>query len=102
MPSRPSPLVPRRAYERAGFFVAIGVIMAWAVMTFAGSAILAVVQHTGLVAADDCDLGVGRRCGMRPRHDALTGCEYLETAGGGITPRMAANGHQVCRSRSDG
>lgn len=34
------------------------------------------------------------RSGLSIRTDAATGCEYLETSGGAITPRMDASGHQ--------
>lgn len=46
---------------------------------------------------DDTDRVFGLSSGLRPRTDALTGCEYLEVRGGGITPRMGADGRQVCR-----
>lgn len=49
---------------------------------------------------DDSD-PAGGRSEMRPLRDALTGCEYLVIRGGqghsGITPRMRADGTQVCR-----
>jgi hypothetical protein len=50
---------------------------------------------------DDCDTAQGR-CGMKVRRDALTGCEYLETWLGGITPRMNGDGKQVCRNIGTG
>jgi hypothetical protein len=43
---------------------------------------------------DDTDTA-GHRSGLRPRTDARTGCQYLETSGGGITPRLDSSGHQV-------
>jgi hypothetical protein len=40
------------------------------------------------------------RSGVRPRTDALTGCQYLETSKGGITPRINASGrHLGCDSQ---
>lgn len=35
---------------------------------------------------------------IRARLDPLTGCEYITYKEGGITPRMDADGKQVCRS----
>lgn len=41
------------------------------------------------------------RSGIRPRTDALTGCQYLETGDGGITPRVDGSGHHLgCKNRS--
>jgi hypothetical protein len=39
---------------------------------------------------------LGGRSNMNVLTDALTGCQYLETRKGGITPRMDANNKQVC------
>ena len=50
-----------------------------------------------VVGRDDSDQPSGKRSGMRPRRDALTGCEYLESWTGALTPRMGSDGRQVCR-----
>jgi len=47
-------------------------------------------------AKDDSDPPDGIS-GMVVYHDHLTGCEYLASGHGGITPRLDANGKQVCR-----
>ena len=39
---------------------------------------------------------VGGRSNMSVLTDALTGCQYLATQRGGITPRMDADNKQVC------
>lgn len=44
---------------------------------------------------DSCD-GEGHRCGLRIRTDALTGCQYLESTGGSLTPRLARDGRPAC------
>lgn len=46
---------------------------------------------------DDSDMPDGRPSGMRVLSDNLTGCQYLAYSSGGITPRMGADGKQVCR-----
>lgn len=48
---------------------------------------------------DDSDPGRwGERSGMQPRTDHATGCQYLAVPGGGITPRLTADGqHMGCR-----
>ena len=38
----------------------------------------------------------GGRSNMSVLTDALTGCQYLATQRGGITPRMGADNKQVC------
>jgi hypothetical protein len=44
---------------------------------------------------DSCD-GDGHRCGLRVRTDALTGCQYLESPAGSLTPRLARDGRPAC------
>lgn len=39
----------------------------------------------------------GGRSGMKVKIDNLTGCEYLRTYEGGLTPRLDADGKQICR-----
>jgi hypothetical protein len=48
---------------------------------------------------DDTDPGAwGARSGLVPSTDAATGCQYLRTSGGGITPRLTQEGkHKGCR-----
>lgn len=47
---------------------------------------------------DDSDAPDGARSGVIVRTDYRTGCQYLETADGGITPRMDGSARQVgCR-----
>lgn len=47
---------------------------------------------------DDTDGEWPHRSGMSPMTDARTGCQYLRTADGGITPRLDGNGRQIgCR-----
>jgi hypothetical protein len=36
------------------------------------------------------------RSGLKLRTDARTGCQYLESAGGGLTPRLGKDGRHVC------
>lgn len=50
---------------------------------------------------DDTDAGRwgGGRSGVKPVTDALTGCQYLITRDGGITPRLDADGKHICEVR---
>jgi hypothetical protein len=59
-----------------------------------GLAILFVLSLIPL-GKDDTDPENGRS-GMRPRTDARTGCQYLETSQGGITPRLDSSGRHIC------
>lgn len=39
-----------------------------------------------------------KRSGLKLHTDAQTGCQYLSTAGGGVTPRISAGGqHYGCK-----
>lgn len=52
------------------------------------------------LSRDSTDGEWPNRSGMRPHTDAFTGCQYLETSKGGITPRINASGrHLGCRSQ---
>lgn len=46
------------------------------------------------VGRDDTD--GESRSGLTLRTDARTGCQYLESKGGGLTPRLDGNGEHVC------
>ena len=52
------------------------------------------------IGRDDTDQGEwGGRGGMALRTDSMTGCQYLEASGGGLTPRISASGkHFGCKS----
>ena len=45
---------------------------------------------------DDSD-PIDGRSNMSVLTDALTGCQYLTTSRGGITPRWTRDGEQVCK-----
>jgi nitric oxide reductase large subunit len=63
---------------------------------------VAVMLVVGLlpIGRDDTDPGAwGARSGLVPSTDALTGCQYLRTSGGGITPRMTSDGKHLGCSR---
>lgn len=70
----------------------------WAKIIFAivVCATLLSLAGCGLRHQDDSDPPDGSS-GIKPRTDALTGCQYLTYPAGGITPRMDRNGKQVCK-----
>ncbi len=73
----------------AGWQFGLGGAFAWAIAVSA----LSVVGHV-TKPYDDCD-GAQERCGLRVHTDAKTGLQYLSTPGGGIVPRMGADGQQI-------
>ncbi len=48
---------------------------------------------------DDTD-SYGNRSGLGLRRDHGTGCQYLESRFGGLTPRLGADGRQICEGRN--
>ena len=44
---------------------------------------------------DDTDPS-GGRSGLKIYTDSGTGCQYLSVSGGGVTPRMSADGKPIC------
>jgi len=70
----------------------------WAkiILAIAVCATLLALAGCGPRQQDDSDPVEGSS-GMKPRTDALTGCQYLTYPNGGITPRMDRDGKQVCK-----
>lgn len=81
------------AIER-GITKAVKKILLW--LTGAYFAVVVIGWTAGDYKRDDTD--GAERSGMKPHVDAATGCQYLSVAGGGITPRLNADGqHMGCR-----
>lgn len=65
-------------------------------------AFLFIVLSSWLLSAgkplDDTDNKLtGDRSNLRILIDHGTGCQYLTTSGGGVTPRLDANGVPICK-----
>lgn len=59
--------------------------------------VLGVVVIAGLLYSMGGDSTDGAtRSNMKLHTDAMTGCQYLSVAGGGITPRLSASGAHIC------
>jgi len=70
----------------------------WLVGWFAFALVFTQFLSLTPLKKDDSDPepeGWGRRSGIQVRTDSLTGCQYLETTSGGITPRVDGNGRHV-------
>ncbi|HEV7285227.1 MAG TPA: hypothetical protein VGN75_10245 [Kaistia sp.] len=72
--------------ERLADVVFWGLVVSFALTIFVGV----------FSARDDTD-GPGKRSGLRPYTDHATGCQYLATSNGALTPRLSADGQQICR-----
>ena len=83
--------------RRVGTHFAFGVIFAASLWLAFALIAQAGIDALGWRHLDDTDSASGDRSGVKPRIDYGTGCQYLETAGGGITPRLGRDGKQVCR-----
>lgn len=73
----------RRALRKIGFILSVGLIVV-AILSWASKRI----------ALDDTDGDAASGMGLHT--DARTGCQYLSTYNGGITPRLDENGHHIC------
>ena len=72
------------------------------VMLYVIGVVLAAAINATPIGRDDSDSqrwGSGRS-GLKIYHDALSGCEYVGTPGGGLTPRLNSAGQPVCRPRA--
>jgi hypothetical protein len=85
--------------RRAGFYLALGATYYLSLIGIAALALLWIADAVGIGHAyDDTDSkALNERSGVLLRTDYGTGCQYLEGGRGGLTPRLGADGKQVCR-----
>lgn len=81
---------------KAGVAQAIKLALIWIVAAGVFVAVLSRWQPT-----DSTDYSTSDRSGLKLHTDAMTGCQYLSTSGGGITPRLDRNGHQICNEPAE-
>ena len=73
--------------------LALGLFVALQALATVGDRALFDLLHTG---GDDTD-GAGVRSGLGLRLDHGTGCQYLESRYGGLTPRLDNTGRHICK-----
>lgn len=56
---------------------------------------------TWYFSTDDSDEGPLKRSNMNIRTDDRTGCQYLESYSGALTPRMDGNIQMGCKTKKD-
>lgn len=83
-------------WSRVGRRFTWGVITTLCIWALCTLVVLALSDELGVRSRDATDSPT-QRSGVRLRTDYGTGCQYLETAGGGIAPRMDRTGRQICR-----
>lgn len=76
-------LVFRRIAKTILFFIICTLIFSW----------LATIFQIGFDSTDGAS-----RSGMKIYTDAMTGCEYLSSQTGGLTPRLDKNSKHICKS----
>lgn len=88
-----------RPVQKAGFWFTVGAVQALAVMFVCGWLIIKALNWFDIPARDATD-PPGGRSQLALRTDHETGCQYLATRSGGLTPRRAADGRQICRENN--
>ncbi|WP_311270524.1 hypothetical protein [Sphingobium sp. WCS2017Hpa-17] len=78
---------------------ALWAIGKWTLIVVVGTAVFQAISPP---ARDATDPPSGARSGVRLRTDSGTGCQYLETKGGALTPRMGRDGRQICMEVENG
>lgn len=78
-----------------GVFRALKDFTLYIAMIFVVGMIVGRVINATSWGRDDSD--GEERSGLRVHTDALTGCQYLATRGGGITPRLDTQGRHICK-----
>lgn len=77
---------------KAGVTQAIKLAVIWI-----AAALFAISALSWCQPTDSTDYSRADRSGLKLHTDAMTGCQYLSTSGGGITPRLNNQGHYVCQ-----
>lgn len=89
-PPPPPPRWKSSSADDTGWFVGVIVALALLViayLVFSANALPSTPVKAGpMILTDSGNIA----------HDPKTGCDYVETRSGAITPRMDANGKQVC------
>ena len=85
------------AHMTLGVIVCLSLLLVWTYCVT--QALIAWGWSDG--AYDDTDHPSGERSNMALRTDHGTGCQYLETLWGGITPRLNSDGKQICEETDD-
>jgi hypothetical protein len=70
----------------------------WLLKLFAIIFVVSCLIYITPINRDDTDKGMwgGGRSGIKSTTDALTGCQYLVSPDGGITPRLSSDGNHIC------
>lgn len=80
--------------------IAEAIVWQFAKTAFFGMAAIATItiaaEWISPTPVDDTDLSARTRSGFRLKMDFGTGCQYLVTSAGSITPRLDKAGHAMC------
>lgn len=79
-----------------GFLFGLGCIAAYVFVL-----VTLVLLNAFLFDRDDTDPPTGARSQLGLHIDNRTGCHYLSTHKGGLTPRLDANGRHICDKRAE-
>lgn len=77
----------------SGLDVTIAILVAYVWLTVVSALVTMLGNYVR--PYDDTDFK-DRRSNLEVRTDARTGCQYLVTQRGGITPRLDQNGKHIC------
>lgn len=80
-----------------GFLFGLGCVVAY-VFVLVTLALL----NTFIFSRDDTDTPTGARSRLDLHIDNRTGCHYLSTHKGGLTPRLDADGNHICTKGKEG
>lgn len=88
----------RESFEE--IFIGLKMFASWLFSIFVIAFSIALLFFVSPLGRDDSDEGYGwfdNRSNMRVTTDNLTGCQYLGSERGGITPRVDSTGKHICR-----
>lgn len=87
--------VLKTSIEYAAFSIAVKLFILWFVAAMAVAVVNQLVGRYTDIGRDDTDPPAGRS-DMKIMTDHATGCQYLMSSRGGLTPRLDENGKQMC------
>lgn len=86
--------------EAIAVFKGLKMFAEWLIVILIIAVIIQYLIAASPIGRDDTDEGRGwfaRRSNMTVYTDHKTGCQYLATPSGGLTPRLDGEGKQICK-----
>ena len=93
--------VPLQDFVKTVTNQVLSTLNTWVAVALVVFFIISWVDRNWLYSPEDTTDSMTKHSGMGLHQDALTGCFYLSTRGGGLTPRLKVDGTHMCPGGSN-